>query len=226
MTSYKSLSAAADVKAPDFLRFRLDTMTAETHIFEQRIRINRAAMNQCLSEFGFSQSIDADSLSRRDIFALAEPARKTSEGALNLLWHTLAWGTGRSNRNNRSRIRAVASSTDIPELLGEAAELSISDPIAAYELLRHRRRNRVKYLGPAFFTKFLYFAGGGEETHQPLILDARVAKSLGKAGWKPLYSFNWSSETYGQYLALVSRWQEELETSRGDLIERSLFDEA
>jgi hypothetical protein len=46
-----------------------------------------------------------------------------------------------------------------------AAETSRHDPTGAYQLMRPGRHNAIRSLGPSFFTKFLYFAGGGAQNH-------------------------------------------------------------
>lgn len=59
-------------------------------------------------------------------------------------------------------------------------------------------QDRVKYFGPAFFTKWLYFCGYEQARGlKPLILDSRVAATLGWAGW------GWAPEQYGEYLRLA-----------------------
>lgn len=81
---------------------------------------------------------------------------------------------------------------------------------------------RIKYLGPAFFTKLLYFAAGRPapaDTRHPLILDRRVAVAL---GWTK--TSGWSTAEYSDYLDLVEalheRWRPDLPT---DVIEYTLF---
>ncbi|WP_424307558.1 hypothetical protein [Gordonia sp. (in: high G+C Gram-positive bacteria)] len=98
------------------------------------------------------------------------------------------------------------------------------DPLAAYSLLRPGRRNAIRYLGPAFFTKFLYFAGGGDPHHRSLILDSRVASTLRTHGWDSLRAGgNRPAATYSRYTELIARWSSEL-GCRGDVIEMWLFD--
>ena len=89
-------------------------------------------------------------------------------------------------------------------------------------------------LGPAFFTKFLYFAGKGRGTTPCLILDARVASSLYEAGWTDLphsarkngysFSYNWYTDTYVSYCELLQGWADAHGSkTRSDEIERALF---
>jgi hypothetical protein len=113
--------------------------------------------------------------------------------------------------------------------LRDAAECARQGDVrGAYESLI--RRGTVPYLGPAFFTKFLYFASNQDDP-RCLILDARVARSLYRMGWSmaPTYpsrsfSFNWYTDTYVSYCELLTRWADAAKT-RPDLFERRLFEE-
>ncbi|MHA7132459.1 8-oxoguanine DNA glycosylase OGG fold protein [Oerskovia turbata] len=94
---------------------------------------------------------------------------------------------------------------------------------------------RVPGLGPAFFTKVLYFVGGEELQVRGAvrcrILDARVVGSLRSSGWEslPKGNYNWFADTYVSYCELSARWAGELSVDIGrsveaDEIERVLFD--
>lgn len=142
-----------------------------------------------------------------------------------LLWRSLAWGSGPHLRLNARRLESVAE--DVPrceDLLTRAAELSRSDPAAAYSLLRPGDRNAIRYLGPSFFTKFLYFAGRGAPDHPCLILDRRVATTLHEqCGWTSLHRAGpWPAETYKRYCGLLARWAQEHHCTP-DQLELKLF---
>jgi hypothetical protein len=115
--------------------------------------------------------------------------------------------------------------------LVEAARLSVDHPVAAYERLAPGRKTVIKQFGPAFFTKYLYFAGHGNPGHPCLILDARVAQRLIDIGWASMHADGgWPSGTYGRYLdGIISPWHQSLPANedgqrpRADLIERWLF---
>ncbi|MGW6443383.1 8-oxoguanine DNA glycosylase OGG fold protein [Lentzea sp. NPDC055074] len=142
-----------------------------------------------------------------------------------LLWWSLAWGAGLRLRLNARRLDSIAR--DLPrceELLTKAADLSRHDPFAAYSLLRPGHSNAIRYLGPAFFTKFLYFAGRGAPGHPCLILDSRVATVLReRCGWDSLHRTGpWPAETYERYCGLLARWAQESGRA-ADTIEFMLF---
>lgn len=167
-------------------------------------------------------------ISRSDLFALAQAVLAPDADdatTLSLLWRTLAWGAGTSGRNMRRRMKSVrADAPGFAILLREAGAAARTDPRAAYELMYPARRTAIRFLGPAFFTKFLYFAGAGEPDHPSLILDARVAAALStRCGRDGLRYGGWKSETYEAYCALLGRWSEQ-HGVRADVIEHRLFD--
>ncbi|WP_220032469.1 hypothetical protein [Mycolicibacterium moriokaense] len=177
-------------------------------------------------------------LSRADVFGLARPLTDggpaSDEQVLALLWNTLAWGT-RAKRAGRKRIRAVADNpNEALSALRTAIALSSTDPEAAYDTLypriqgvrgpRRTRRPAIAEIGPAFFTKVLYFAGAGDPNHPCLILDSQVAGALGReCQWK-LSDNYWWPETYQRYIDLLGRWAAEASGRIGRPVARDEFE--
>ena len=167
-------------------------------------------------------------ISRGQLADMATGASRDAASALTLMWHSLAWGAGTSPRNMNRRLDSIsAGGGDVASALVRAAQLSSQDPRGAYETLRPGGRNLVKFLGPAFFTKYLYFAGQGDADHPCAILDARVATSLHQNGWKSLHAGGaWPTYTYGRYVELLQRWAADAPAGRSvgiDEIEFWLF---
>lgn len=205
-------------------------------------RLAAHGLDQRVQLFGHGET---KGLTREDLLKVAistAVADPTDAAVLTLLWHVLAWGTGRSQRANRQRIEAFADTADRHrnvELLKEAFALAQQgDAASAYARLIRRGGGQIRGLGPAFFTKALYFASEGAPDTRCLILDARVAASLATAGWSSLpctarngYSYNWFTVTYASYCDLLGRWAAEESDRRGkeiwpDEIERALFEGA
>ncbi|WP_395151632.1 hypothetical protein [Ilumatobacter sp.] len=167
-------------------------------------------------------------ISRATVFGIN--AQGTAEPDLSLLIHSLAWGGGLKYRQMRKRLSTFSVDIDgAVDALAEAAEASRTDPASAYEVLYPAGRTRVKYLGPAFFTKVLYFAGGGAPSHPCLILDARTSSALKGFGWDGLGTTGWSASTYARYCEQLRGWADQAASSLGrpvaaDEIERWLFD--
>jgi hypothetical protein len=168
-------------------------------------------------------------IGRGALFELAATT-DSSDGELRLLWHTLAWGGGKRARLMSKRLDSVAAN---PEGAASALRTAVANaqgsPVDAYETLYPSGRTLLKYLGPAFFTKFLYFAGRGVATHPCAILDRVVAANLRGRGWDGLRSAGWSAVTYEQYCELLACWAREASNRLGrpvalDEIELWLFD--
>lgn len=149
-------------------------------------------------------------LTRAAVFALAAQAREEPVPALRLLWHSLAWGAGHRLRLCDKRLDAVAAMgpDTAGALLVAAARLAVTDARGAYQRLNPGGRPAIAYLGPAFSTKFLYFAGGGTPDHPCSILDSRVTFALHHNGWDslPPHSTKWPPATYERYLQFARRW--------------------
>jgi hypothetical protein len=91
--------------------------------------------------------------------------------------------------------------------------------------LRRSGASRLVDLGPAFFTKVLYFAGWDKAAgdHRPLIPDRCVVLALNEQaglGWRS--GGNWSSAQYAEYLALADQWADAWGTAP-DVVEKVLF---
>lgn len=183
-------------------------------------------------------------VTRGDLFDLADTCRGGSW--MPLMSATFAWGHGNIGYGP-ARLRAILEKNDpthIEQVLANAvAALSKTGTEAAYSVLRPARANVVWGLGPAFFTKFLYFAGWGMDVPEPkpLILDAQVAASVrliaqrvnAGAGIDPDMApwlwpkGNWWAHRYGQYIALAHRVASMLPDDlpkRPDALELALFD--
>ncbi|RJQ70153.1 hypothetical protein D5S17_29565 [Pseudonocardiaceae bacterium YIM PH 21723] len=132
-----------------------------------------------------------------------------TDDVFTLLWRSLAWGSGDRLRHAKHRLDAIAADVPATKALLTRAKAAVGDPAQAYDVLRPSRRTAIKYLGPSFFTKFLYFAGGGDPQHRCLILDRVVATGLRRRGCDlpGLHPDGpWSTSTYVAYCDLLADW--------------------
>ncbi|MGC5334964.1 hypothetical protein [Micromonospora sp. DT62] len=189
------------------------------------------------------------SLTRRAVTDVARECR--GSGAwLPLLVTTFAWGWGMRGfgparlswiLNGRGSFPGLPM-TEIANRLPAAVDaLEQQGTRASYELLV--RGAPVRGFGPAFFTKFLYFASRADNARSgALILDARLAGQM-RDGWKRRadqpYAVNgpaarwlwrgprWSSLRYQIYLAFICRAAGQLSGSAErwtpELVELLLF---
>ncbi|MEV0539705.1 hypothetical protein [Nocardia salmonicida] len=230
------------VELPNECRAWVASADPQQLIVEHAITVNLAWWNDSLrsrglpgspvigtNESGTRVDYGRAKITRGDVFRLAGTIEDSPEDRLRLLWHALAWGAGGHVRLVHKRMDAVARDRSrIALRLGAAAAASRTDPRRAFDILYPDNTSLVPYLGPSFFTKFLYFAGAGALDHPCLILDARVAGALKRAGCTSLSARGpWPSETYARYCGLLTRWATTVGSSgiRPDLIERWLFDE-
>ncbi|PRZ15612.1 hypothetical protein BCL67_10872 [Nesterenkonia sandarakina] len=89
---------------------------------------------------------------------------------------------------------------------------------------------KIKGLGPAFATKFLYFAEGSTNEPRHVIIDKVVSTNLRRDAWPESPTAAWWPETYERYCNLLARWASEASerpevnrTVRTDEIELALF---
>lgn len=205
----------SDLRLPPWATPRAPRATA---VAGQAVAVPAAWWRHAITSRSLPGTPPPASLTRADVW-------RQREDVCTLLWHALAWGAGRFLRQNAKRLTAIAE--DLPRagaLLAEAASLAGSDPEAAFAVLRPDRHNAIGHLGPSFFTKFLYFTGGGAPDHPSLILDRRVATALREhCGWTSLNRMGpWPPWTYGRYCALLRRWSTDLSCAP-DEIELVLF---
>lgn len=138
-------------------------------------------------------------VSRQDLFDYAQQVDSAEDTLAFYVW-IAGWGTGTGARAV-GRSAQVLNSPNVAEHLWKSFS-TVHDlgAVEAYRCLYSWEENRIKYFGPAFFTKWLYFSSYDSwsgDTHAPLILDSRVAAALGCA------STGWSATDYGQYLETV-----------------------
>lgn len=149
--------------------------------------------------------ISADTMNRDFLFGLAQTTRSAIRPDwVSLLWHIFAWGVMGDFRNVGSVIQAARGSErdELNQLLGDAADASHRGEIRkGYEVVYRK----IPRLGPAFFTKFLYFTGDRDSTTpRCLILDSRVKSALFTLTGLDFYSDG--PGTYEDYCLRVAGW--------------------
>ncbi|MBB4904096.1 8-oxoguanine DNA glycosylase OGG fold protein [Actinophytocola algeriensis] len=157
----------------------------------------------------------ANVVTRETVFAVCGNGDVTRGLVAACVWGA---GTGAQSVHRRAKVFTHNELNALGFRLAAALELlRESGPVAAYDALR--TRFRIAYLGPAFFTKFLYFAGydTGSEP-RPLILDRFVARGLA-AGWPRT---GWTGARYGEYLRHAHAWAHE-SGAAPDAVELALF---
>lgn len=173
------------------------------------------------------------SLTRKEVFDLGDRT-PTVDNALQLFYYALAWGLGMRAPRLHQRLDGLAAHQEKAGQLLLAAWTLIQDgaPVGeAYRTLTtDRGAGRIPWFGPAFSTKFLYFAQGGAVEPQHVILDQVVSKNLRVDAWPQAPTAGWWPETYERYCKLLTLWAyqaserlDEPRKVRADEIEITLF---
>ncbi|UOY03696.1 8-oxoguanine DNA glycosylase OGG fold protein [Blastococcus sp. PRF04-17] len=164
------------------------------------------------------------SVRRRDVFALAEEAH-TPVGAVHTYVAAAAWGSA-SGREVSRRLRAF---TDVEEIARKLAAvtgiLATKGTSDAFTALLHGDQ-RIAHLGPAFGTKFLYFAGYRRvpSEPQPLILDKNTGIAVQRLTGQRCPYVQVSTQDYLDYLQLLHGWARAWGECEPDVVERAAFD--
>ncbi|MFP5021922.1 8-oxoguanine DNA glycosylase OGG fold protein [Pseudonocardia phyllosphaerae] len=137
----------------------------------------------------------------------------------------MVWGYGPVGLGPYRTRRVLDLNPHAPGVLAKALDdAHKGDRKAAFEAMAG---NKLKYLGPAFGTKFLYFASltAGRDDAVCPVLDSIVA------GWFRTHTTfapkiaAWSWPVYRRYLEILDAWSSELGI-RSDQVELLIFDSA
>jgi hypothetical protein len=155
---------------------------------------------------------DADGyrwISRSGVFDIASTASPHRE--LHTAVAAYVWGVGFSSRwRIGPLVRAFTRNADkVEDNLRRAASVLADDgAVAAYTAMAKGGCAWSKFMGPAYFTKYLFFIGYGQPDVEmrPLILDRRVARALRARGIfdHRTGDTGWPSYLYRQYLTYCS----------------------
>ncbi|WP_441178756.1 8-oxoguanine DNA glycosylase OGG fold protein [Micromonospora sp. BQ11] len=165
---------------------------------------------------------------RRDVFAVVDAWRDGAASPRQLLAAVLMWGYGPIGYGPWRAARSLQGDPDGSRLTHALDGIAAATPDeealrTAYRRFRDPAESRLPWLGPAFFTKLLYFAGYKRDAEglRPLILDRVVANRLpAEAGVRR--RSGWLSEEWLAYL----RWANTQAEARGlqpDEVEMALF---
>lgn len=197
-----------------------DTVWGQTEIFYPERWTKRWPKDLPLPGF-LKRPEPALSVSRQRLFEFGE-SMDTEEDAVNFYVAVCSWGAGIDAQQTYRCVQPLHQPGAPGKLLEGLKVASTGSADEGYFTFNNYSQARIKYLGPAFFTKLLYFAAGRPtpaDTRHPLILDRRVAVAL---GWTK--TSGWRTSEYSQYLDLVEKlhecWRPDLPT---DVIEYTLF---
>lgn len=163
-----------------------------------------------------------EELDRAAVELAVNPLPETEPGAVSAFFVVMAWGFAETNYGpyRVSRMLSSTGPTAPARLLQATHAVRRDGPSAAYRTLASAAR--IKYLGPAFGTKFLFFQSAGHP--RALILDGVVSRWLVANCDVRLNATRWSLATYERYLALMRTWANVCELAP-ETLEMILFGE-
>ncbi|MEV8371903.1 hypothetical protein AB0P21_04150 [Kribbella sp. NPDC056861] len=155
-------------------------------------------------------------ITRSDVAAQFVGADQSEETAVRAFLAAMVWGYGRIGYGAYRTMGVLAGTERADARLLETLQVARSSGgMAGFEYMA---RNRLKGLGVAFGTKYLYFcmAGTDAETLPPApILDSVVCDWLAvHDGWRPQIGY-WKPRDYNRYCERVRDWAIELEQPQG-----------
>ena len=162
------------------------------------------------------------SLRRFDIVPLAREASETETPSAirQLFLATMLWGYGTVGYGPWRMSHITANIEQLDDVLFNALRaIKYGNVRTAFSVLQDAH---IPFLGPAYFTKYLYFAGlGCGIDRYPLILDTRILQSLSALIGKRTFSEGTVND-YHNYVVTLHEWAEMLDC-RADSIEYLLF---
>ncbi len=159
---------------------------------------------------------------RFDIVPLAREANETeTPSAIRILFlATMLWGYGTVGYGPWRMAHITSNIEQLDEVLFNSLRAIKRGSVrTAFTVFQDAH---IPFLGPAYFTKYLYFAGlGCGIDHYPLILDTRILQSLSALIGKRTFAEG-TVEDYKNYVMTLHEWAEMLDC-RADSIEYLLF---
>ena len=144
-----------------------------------------------------------DRIGRPDVAALGAFAAQSPEDAERAFVASMVWGFGRTGYAVYRTNRILDDNPDAAVKLQHAARVLANDgPVEGYRAMANEQH--LKWLGPAFGTKYLGFCSCPD--NPALILDALVATWLNEYCGTALRPTRWSTAQYERYLANMAAW--------------------
>ena len=154
-------------------------------------------------------------ISRQDVLTLSESVEDVFIGAMIFGYGPIGYGPSRIER-------VISENPGLVEKLKNQYESAADGPRESWE--SHTQSNRIKYLGPAFATKFAYFAARKQQSNQaiPLIADINTSWALWSLTGIPRSVE--IQDSYMAYVDLAHTWGADIGGGYGvDEVERAVF---
>ena len=153
-------------------------------------------------------------INRAAVRDLAQSAASSPDAATAAFVAAMVWGYGRVGYGPFRTARVLSATPDSGQVLMEVAQRADADggPAAFAWLAQHRLRG----LGVAFATKYLFFCTPPTGAAPALVLDRLVRDWLTRnAGWS--LRLDWNVADYASYVGAVVTWATELDLDAADV---------
>jgi hypothetical protein len=161
-------------------------------------------------------------LDRAQVRQACAEAGASEDAAKSAFLATMAWGHGNVGYGAWRVAETFKDRDPGRQLFDVAVALNRDGPQAAYRLMAGA--SRLHRIGPAFGTKFLYFADSGRHERRALILDRLIAEWLRLNTAFRVNPVPWAPARYNAYLDQMHEWAEGLKVEP-DAVELAIFQE-
>lgn len=154
-------------------------------------------------------------ISRQDVLSLSSSIEDVFIGSMIFGYGPVGYGASRVGR-------VIRENHDLVDRLNHQYEAAAEGPESSWN--SHTKQHRARYLGPAFATKFAYFAARHQEVkgNVPLIADLNTSWAMWWLAGIPRSVEQ--HDSYMEYVNLAHAWGDELSGDYGaDEIERAIF---
>lgn len=164
-------------------------------------------------------------ISREVVQGLHAPEKLRTGGEQAVVTAFIAamiWGYGTTGYGPYRTSRILTTDPEAVEHLVEIARIAQDRERGGERAFAHIAGQRsegvpyLKYLGPAFGTKFLYFlTAASNDVDTTPVLDAVVRRWFTKHAEVKLYTAWWDLDSYSRYLGLLDEWRAQLPAPTG-----------
>lgn len=155
-------------------------------------------------------------INRADVIARCVAAPEGPDQATKAFIAAMVWGYGPVGYGAFRTKRVLTENDGAGERLATVARIAreAGGP-AAFDWLA-QRQHRLRYLGVAFATKYLFFCAAAGHGQPALVLDRLVRNWMARTlDWS--LSLEWDVEDYREYVGKMSAWAAELGIEPGNL---------
>lgn len=176
-------------------------------------RWNRKSWTNQLGQYeGFFNELKIDRIDRKQAVQLSPHKVTNEEEAVQVFLLAMLWGYGLVGYGPFRTRRIIDRPEAVAELLEVAQVAQRDGGLVAFQLIEDRRsggkRSFLKWLGPAFGTKYIYFLTAKSNPQEPApVMDAVVYRwFLKHAPDRKLRVDFWHTPSYEQFLYSLGEW--------------------